>query len=379
MEHCCSHHHGLAVGGRVSLVSAIVNASLAVIKLGVGSWSGSKALVADGLHSAQDVLSDGITYLAMRIGRKGADDNHPYGHGKFETFASFALAISLFVTSAYVLWDAAVALYSGHSMVEDTSWPALAAALVSIIANEWLFRYCIHHGNKINAQILIVNAWHNRTDSLSGVAVFIGVGMSALGYPAWDAIAAIGVGLFLLYISSRMLKECFDELVEAAPDDTLQKKLHHMAMAIPGVMNVHKLRSRKVGSEVVVDLHVEVDNHLSVSEGHQIADRVEKLLLNEIPEVADAMVHIDVVGNNYMGEPFSKAEAETEVKRVLQDLAPALSLHSLQLHLIEKAREVDIVLAGDASLVKKMLPALRAALLFPTGKFDIINISVRVE
>jgi len=379
MEHSCSHHHGLAVGGRVSLVSALINTSLAVIKLGVGYWSGSKALVADGLHSAQDVLSDGITYLAMRIGRKGADDNHPYGHGKFETFASFTLAISLFITSAYVLWDAAVALYTGHSMAEDTSWPALAAALVSIIANEWLFRYCIHHGNKINAQILIVNAWHNRTDSLSGVAVFIGVGMSALGYPAWDAIAAIGVGLFLLYISAKMLKECFDELVEAAPDDTLQKKLHHMAMEIPGVINVHKLRSRKVGSEVVVDLHVEVDNHLSVTEGHMIADRVEKLLLNEIPEVADAMVHIDVVGNNYAGEPFSRAEAETEVKRVLKDLAPTLSLHSLQLHLIEEAREVDIVLAGNPSVVKKMLPELRAALLFPTGKFDVVNISVRID
>ena len=379
MEHCCGAHHGLAVGGRVSLVSAITNASLAVIKLVIGYWSGSKALVADGLHSVMDVSSDAITYLAMRVGRRQADDTHPYGHGKFETFASFALALSLLVTSGYVLWDAVIALLEGHTMAEDTSWPALAAAAISVIANEWLFRYCIHHGNKINAQILIVNAWHNRTDSLSGMAVLIGVGMSALGYPAWDAIAAIGVGAFLLYISMKMLRECFDELVEAAPDDEMQHKLQDMALKIPGVRNVHKLRSRKVGSEMVVDLHVEVDSHLSVSEGHQIADRVERLLKGQVPEVADAMVHIDVVGNNYMGEPFSKAEATTEVERVLKEIAPILTLDTLHLHLVEEAREVDIILSGSATLVKKVLPQLRAALLFPQGKFDVVNISVKVE
>lgn len=379
MQHCCGAHHGLAVGGRVSLISAIVNTSLAIIKLVIGYWSGSKALVADGLHSVTDVLSDGITYLAMRIGRQGADENHPYGHGKFETFASFGLALSLFITSGYVLWDAVMALVDGHSIAEDTSWPALAAAFISIVANEWLFRYCIREGNKINAQILIVNAWHNRTDSLSGVAVLIGVGMSALGYPAFDAIAAIGVGLFLLYISVQMLRESFDELVETAPDEQIQQKLRDMAMKLPGVKDVHRLRSRKVGSELVVDLHVEVDAHLSVSEGHAIADRVERLLKEQVQEVADALVHIDVVGNNYMGEPFSKTEAIAEVERILRELAPALTLHTLHLHLVEEAREADIILNGPATLVKKILPQLRAALLFPKGKFDVVNISVRVD
>lgn len=379
MEHCCGAHHGLAVGGRVSLVSAIINTSLAIIKLVIGYWSGSKALVADGLHSVMDVSSDAITYLAMRVGRKQADDTHPYGHGKFETFASFALSLTLLATSGYVLWDAALALIDGHSMAEDTSWPALAAAAISVIANEWLFRYSIYHGQKINAQILIVNAWHNRTDSLSGLAVLVGVGMSALGYPAWDAIAAIGVGAFLLYISVKMLRECFDELVEAAPDDEMQHKLQDMAMKIPGVRNVHRLRSRKVGSELVVDLHVEVDNHLSVSEGHQIADRVERLLKEQVPEVSDALVHIDVVGNNYMGTPFSKAEAIAEVERVLKEIAPMVTLDTLHLHLVEEAREVDIILKGSATLVKKVLPQLRAALLFPHGKFDVVNISVKVD
>ena len=379
MQHSCSAHPGLSVGGRVSLVSAIVNTSLAIIKLVVGYWSGSKALVADGLHSITDVLSDAITYLAMRVGRKGADDNHPYGHGKFETFASFGLALSLFATSGYVLWDAVIALIEGHSIAEDTSWPALAAAAISIVANEWLFRYCIHEGNKINAQILIVNAWHNRTDSLSGVAVLIGVGMSALGYPAFDAIAAIGVGIFLLYISVQMLRESFEELVETAPDEQMQQRLRDMAMTLPGVRDVHRLRSRKVGSELVVDLHVEVDTHLSVTEGHAIADRVERMLKEQVPEVADAMVHIDVVGNNYMGEPYSKAEAIAEVERVLRELMPTITLHSLHLHFIEEAREVDIILNGSATLVKKMLPQLRAALLFPKGKFDVVNISVKVD
>lgn len=379
MQHCCGAHHGLSVGGRVSLVSAIVNTSLAIIKLVIGYWSGSKALVADGLHSVTDVLSDAITYLAMRIGRKGADENHPYGHGKFETLASFGLALSLFATSVYVLWDAVMALIDGHNIAEDTSWPALAAAMISIVANEWLFRYCIREGNKINAQILIVNAWHNRTDSLSGVAVLIGVGMSALGYPAFDAIAAIGVGLFLLYISVQMLRESFDELVETVPDEQMQHRLRDMAMKLPGVKDVHKLRSRKVGSDMVVDLHVEVDAHLSVTEGHAIADRVERMLKEQVPEVTDALVHIDVVGNNYMGEPYSKAEAIAEVERVLRELVPTVTLHSLHLDLIEEAREADIILNGSATLVKKMLPQLRTALLFPHGKFDVVNISVKID
>lgn len=379
MDNNCSAHHGLLVGGRVSLVSALVNTGLAIIKLTIGYWSGSKALVADGLHSVMDVSSDAITYIAMRVGRQEADHSHPYGHGKFETFASLALAISLFITSGYVLWDAVQALMQGHSMAQDTSWPALAAAFISVVANEWLFRYCIHHGNKINAQILIVNAWHNRTDSLSGMAVLLGVGMSALGYPAFDAIAAIGVGLFLLYISTQMLRECFDELVEASPDEALQRKLHIMALAIPGVQNIHRLRSRKIGSDVVVDLHVEVDNRLTVTEGHLIADQVERMLKNEVPEVSDAMVHIDVVGKNYDGPPFSRRAAEEAVTAALHRIAPKLTLHSLHLHLLESTREVHIVLVGDPVEVKKRMSHLRTALLNPQGPFDKLDISVKIE
>ena len=286
----------MAVATRVNAVSAVINGGLAALKGVAGVLTGSHALLADALHSAQDVLSDLATYLAMRIGRQAADHNHPYGHGKFETFASLLLAVMLVAGALYIIIEATQALVQGTIAPLQLGWVGVAVAVVSIVANEFLFFYSKRAGEAINAPILIINAWHDRLDSLSSVVVLVGLVAASLGYPWVDRVAALGVGLLVLGLGLKLGKDAFDELVDTAVAPHQLAQYQARALQVPGVLGVHNLRARPVGHRVLVDLHVDVDAQLTMAAAHVIGDAVEAALIQDFTEVEEVLVHLDPAG-----------------------------------------------------------------------------------
>jgi cation diffusion facilitator family transporter len=368
------------VGRITSLVSAAVNLFLVAVKLVLGVLSGSAALVADGVHSLADLLTDILTLVAVQLGRADADDTHPYGHGKFETFGALTLAIILFLTGAGLLYEAASIIYLGKEL---KPLPAIAmyAALVSVIANELLFRYCLIQGQKVKSNIIIANAWHHRADGLSSLAALVGIGLSVAGFPIFDPLAALAVALVVMKMAVSIGRESFDELVDAAVDQETQDKITALITEAAGVHDWHMMRARKLGGQVLVDVHVDVASHVSVSEGHLVAERVEHTLKTLIDDVTDVIVHIDPIG---AGKVSPKSPQRHDLKQVIDKeisaLKPQLPHPHTNLHYFDHHMEADMHFPEDASqLLKKHKAALKTALESPNGPFKTIRLHLTLD
>jgi len=277
---------------QVTVVGVLVNLVLAASKTIIGIVAQSQALVADGIHSLSDLLSDGLVYFAAKQANHGPDEAHPYGHGRFETAATLGLGILLALVAIGITWDAVERLFSPDALLRPKPL-ALYAALFSIVANEALYHYTAYVARKIRSDLLRANAWHHRSDALSSVVVLIGVGGTMAGLPYLDAIAAVGVGLMIAKIGWDLSWPAFQELVDEGLDEERLESIREIIHQIGGVMDIHMLRTRRIGGEATVDVHILVEPWLSVSEGHMIGQMVIDRLLEEITEVMDVTVHID--------------------------------------------------------------------------------------
>ncbi|AKH21096.1 cation diffusion facilitator family transporter [Sedimenticola thiotaurini] len=277
---------------RVTIVGVLVNLLLAASKTIIGIVAQSQALVADGIHSLSDLLSDGLVYFAAKQANQGPDAEHPYGHGRFETAATLGLGVLLSLVAIGITWDAVSRLFSPDALLHPKPL-ALYAALFSILANEGLYHYTAAVARKIKSDLLHANAWHHRSDALSSVVVLIGVGGTMAGLPYLDAIAAVGVGLMIAKIGWDLGWPAFQELVDEGLDQERLESIRQIIHQIGGVMDIHMLRTRRIGGEATVDVHILVEPWLSVSEGHMIGQMVIDRLLKEISEVMDVTVHID--------------------------------------------------------------------------------------
>lgn len=277
---------------RVTIVGVLVNLLLATSKTIIGIVAQSQALVADGIHSLSDLLSDGLVYVAAKQANHGPDEAHPYGHGRFETAATLGLGVLLALVAIGITWDAVERLFSPEALLHPKPL-ALYAALFSILANEGLYHYTAAVARQIKSDLLQANAWHHRSDALSSVVVLIGVGGTMAGLPYLDAIAAVGVGLMIAKIGWDLSWPAFQELVDEGLDQERLESIRQIIHQIGGVMDIHMLRTRRIGGEATVDVHILVEPWLSVSEGHMIGQMVIDRLLNEISEVMDVTVHID--------------------------------------------------------------------------------------
>ncbi len=338
---------------RTTVVSGIVNCILAVVKIAAGVFTGAKSLIADGLHSLSDVVTDVISYLILNVSRNEADENHPYGHGKFETFGTMFLAVALLLTALFISYDAL------HDLIlEETnklSPTALWIALFSVIANEGLFFYCLHIGKKHHSKMIIANAWHHRTDSLSSVAVVIGIGLSLMGLPEFDAIAAIVVGLIIGYAAIKLGLDAFNELVEAAAPQSLLDDIEKTTLATEGVLGCHNLRARMVGGHAVADLHLEVNPFISVTEGHLIADSVEKRLIQNIKLIEDVVVHIDPKAHtniDTLNLP-SRQRLERKITETLVEINVSAQLLNVYLNFLNEGIQADLVFSENLSPTEK--------------------------
>lgn len=277
---------------RVSFVSASVNLLLAILKILVGIFGNSHALVADGIHSFSDLISDALVYFAAKVGERSPDTEHPYGHHRIETIAAIVIAALLLAAGVGIIYESAQQILSKTNIIVYGA-PVISIAVISIIANEWLFRYTLKAGKRIRSQLLITNAWHNRSDALVSIIVLLSVIGSYFGLPYLDSIGATIIAILILKTALGMMRKSFNELIDAAVDpDTLDKIQHHIH-SVKGVKDIHMLRTRMHAGKIFIDVHILVDPKISVSEGHYISDQVHKTLMQQIEDVSDITVHID--------------------------------------------------------------------------------------
>ncbi len=286
-----SHRDRYWQAKKVTLIGAVVNALLGVIKLIGGFLFHSHALVADGVHSFSDLITDVMVLFASKYGSLDADDAHPYGHQRIETAATLFLSLLLILAGSGIAWDSLDELMNGTHTIPN--WLSLPIICISIVANESLFHYTRHVGKKIQSQLIIANAWHHRSDAASSAVVLLGLIGSIAGYVYLDAIAAVIVGVMIIKMGWDYGWNSVRELVDTGVNPELLKQIEQVIQSVPGVQKIHQLRSRFMGGDVYIDVHILVSPKISVSEGHYIAQHVHNLLVDEIESVRDVIVHVD--------------------------------------------------------------------------------------
>lgn len=276
---------------RSTWVSVGVNLTLTVAQIVIGLVARSQALVADGVHSLSDLLSDFVVLFVNRHSQKAADAEHPYGHQRFENAATLLLGVLLMSVGAGMLWQAVqqLAAPSGSSV----EMPALWMALGTLAAKELLFRYLLRVGKRLKSSMLVANAWHSRSDAASSLVVALGIGGSLAGYPFLDAVAALVVGLMILRMGWRYGFGSLNDLMDHAVDQGEVDAIRATLAAAPGVAGVHDVRTRKMGDMVLVDAHIEVDATLSVEAGHAIAVAAREQVMQQHHRVLNVMTHVD--------------------------------------------------------------------------------------
>ena len=280
-------------GRTVTWVGALVNTFLIVLKFVAGVFGHSHALVADAVHSVSDLFTDVIVVIGLKMGRKEPDERHHFGHARMETLASFIVGMALIATALYLGIESALNIY--HRTECHPTKLALIGAAVSIVFKEALYHYTVRVGRRIKSTLIVANAWHHRSDSLSSVAVFIGVA-GALIRPSWhalDAYAALLVSFFIVKVGLDTIRNSLREFTDTAPPQKIIATITACARGVPGVLDLHDLRVRTSGGLYQMETHIVVDGQLTVVEGHRIAKEVESCLLKDMTDLDRVIIHVD--------------------------------------------------------------------------------------
>ena len=285
-------------GKRVSIVSMGVSGGLAVAKLVVGLLAGSTSVVADGVESAGDVLASGVIFLGLWVASRPPDENHPYGHGRFETLTGLGVGIGLSLTGMVIAWRSFLGVGDVHP--PPASW-AIWPLVVSIIAKTALSTAKFRIGRRIGSSAVMADAWNDTVDILSGTVALIAVALT-LWQPerflAADHWGGVGVGIIVVLLGVQVIRDTALTLMDTMPSDTRMNLIRESAMTVSGAMAVEKCFARKTGLRYHVDLHLEVDPGLTVHEGHAIAERVRNKIRNDLTWVADVLVHVEPFGGS---------------------------------------------------------------------------------
>ena len=272
-------------------VSVAVNLVLSTLQVVVGVMTASQALVADGIHTLTDLVADFVVLVANHQSQKAPDEDHPYGHQRFETGASLALGLLLLIVGGGMLWQSVLKL-ENPGLVPQVHVAALWMALIALVAKESLFRYMLAVAKKVRSSLLVANAWHARSDAASSLVVSLGILGNLLGYPIFDPIAAAIVGFMVGRMGWTFAWAALHELMDQAADEKEVQAIHATLLETPGVKSVHDVRTRKMGDMIVVDAHLEVDAGLTVEAGHAISVVAQQRVLAR-HSVISMMIHID--------------------------------------------------------------------------------------
>ncbi len=288
-----SKENDIAVGQirSVTYLGMVVNIVLSVIKVLIGLAVSSLSLVADGIHSLSDLVTDVAVLLGSHLGARKPDRTHPYGHGRIETFSTVVVALVLFVVGGAMIYQATISVAKGE--LTEPHWGIMAVALISILAKEGLYRMTRKVAVRSHSTALYANAWHHRSDALSSVAVLIGYVLLRFGFHHGDQVAALAVGLMIIFVGAKITGDSLRELTEGAVDSQTADGIKAVMSADRGVRQWHRLRTRTVGREVFLDVHILVDPDLNVAAAHAISERLERTLDEKIARPMNLTVHIE--------------------------------------------------------------------------------------
>ena len=354
-------HERYRASRRVSLWGALVNLALSILKMVFGVLGHSSALFADGVHSLSDLICNGFVLVAARIGSVDADHNHPYGHRRIETFATFALGIMLMIVASGIGFEAISRLL--HPTVIAPRWDTLVVAFLSIVANEALFFYSLAVAKRIRSDLMRANAYHNRGDSLTSVIVLIGLVGSYFGWHFLDPLAALVVTGYILHMGISWSLKAVHELTDLGLSDQDLQKIADIIRETEGVLHMHKLRTRTMAEQVFLDVHILVSPYSSASEGHYIAECVRVALAREFSNMHDVTVHVDIEDHPEgipTHLPPSRSAIETQMLPEWEKVVPLSAIQEIRLFYFGLRAEVEVKLNLN-ELKSKNLEAITEA------------------
>lgn len=325
---------------RVTVIGMILDAVLGLAKMIGGALFNSQALLVDGIHSFTDVASDLVVLAVMKLSRRGPDANHPYGHQRIETLGTMLLGSFLIAIGGALAWENLARLWTTSGLLAP-GWPVLVLALASVLGKEWIYRYTRRVGERIRSDLIIANAWHSRTDAFSSIVVLISTAGALMGFVWLDALAAVVVAIIIAHVGWRFTWDSVRELVDTGLPDADTERLLTIARKTEGVRGVHHLRIRKMGHDILLDVHLLVKPEVSVSEGHQVGMAVVRRLREAMPDIRDINFHIDPENDESTTPTGGALPSREDIHTLLTEQVglapphPRIRLHYLdnQLHL----------------------------------------------
>ena len=283
---------------KVTMVGGAVNVVLLLFKFVAGIVGHSAAMVADAVHSLSDFVTDVIVLVFVHISGKPKDKSHDYGHGKFETLAMTVIGLALLVVAVGIVYSGMTKIidWANGTNLEAPGMLALWAALLSIVLKEGVYRYSMVKARELNSQAVEANAWHHRSDALSSLGTAIGIGGAIFLGKRWtvlDPIASVVVGMFIVKVAIDLLRRGIGDLMEQSLPDAVEEEMLQMVGAIPGVVEPHNLRTRRIGNHYAIELHIRMDGDISLRESHDKASEVEDMLRNRYGEDTHVAVHVE--------------------------------------------------------------------------------------
>jgi len=330
---------------KVTFTGILVNVFLALAQVISGLLAHSQALLADGLHTLADLITDFIVLFTAHHSAKAADENHPYGHARYETLSSIFLGFALIAVALGMGYQGIQALVEPGT--NQTESYALLFAFLAIFSKEFLYRYTMHAARKIKSTLLESNALHHRSDVFSSIVVVIGVGAQVSGINHMDALAAVIISIMISLMGIHLIKKAFEELIDTSLDQKLVEKIKSHIENSDGVVAVHSLRSRSMGGLGFIDTEIRVNPHLSVSEAHFISLGIEKTIKKQFTDISDITVHIDPLAetdHESILQLPSRAELLFKLYSVWESLENSEHIKNIHLHYLTRQIEVDVIL-----------------------------------
>lgn len=285
---------------KATLLGSVGNVALLTFKFIAGTLGHSSAMIADAVHSLSDFLTDIVVLAFVHISAKPQDESHDYGHGKFETIASFFIGLALVAAATGIIVSGATKLtaWIGGTQLEAPGYLALWAALLSIAVKEVLFRYTKRRGKELNSQAMVANAWHHRSDALSSIAAAIGIGGAIILGERWtvlDPLASIVVGAMLIKVAVDLLKTSIKELTEGSLSTEMEEEITNIIESFPDVKEPHNLRTRRIGNRIAIEVHVRMDGNLPLNETHDRATAIEQKLKERFGAQTHVTIHMEPI------------------------------------------------------------------------------------
>ena len=335
---------------RVTVIGSVIDLLLAAGKIVIGAGVHSQALIADGLHSLSDLVTDiGVIWAAKHVSEP-PDAEHPYGHQRIETLASVVLGVVLLLVAGGIAYEALMKLLRDEVVATPGPW-SLAIVVASVISKEAIYQYTVRAARQLRSELLLSNAWHHRTDAFSSLVVIAGLVGTMYGYASLDSVAAIIVAGMITWVGWTIMRNGARELIDTAVDEEQTREIREAALGVEGVADIHDLRTRRMGGNIVLDGHVLLSQPtVSVSEGHRIGEAVRKRLKKRFRDLTDITIHVDAEDDRF--DPTSarlplRADLLERLAGYWKDIPAAASVEKTVIHYLEGRIRVEIRLALD--------------------------------